>query len=55
MDSKKNPLKGIGKKLREEARDIVEAKLPEGLAELLRQLEAIRPQPPVASRNVRSA
>lgn len=47
MDSKKNTLKEIGKKLREEARDIVEAKLPERLAELLRRLA-------VASRNVRS-
>jgi hypothetical protein len=39
MDPKKNALRKIGERLREEARDIVEAQLPARLAELLRQLE----------------
>mgnify|MGYP001415313963 CR=1 FL=1 len=44
MNSKKT-LKDIGKKLREDARDIVEAQLPERLAELLRRLERLEQQP----------
>ena len=40
MDVKKT-LKGIGKKLREEARDIVEARLPVHLAELLARLQTV--------------
>jgi len=40
MDAKKT-LKGIGKKLREEARDIVEARLPDRLAELLARLQSV--------------
>ena len=40
MNAKKT-LKGIGKKLREEARDIVEAKLPDRLAELLARLQTV--------------
>jgi hypothetical protein len=39
MDAKKT-LKGLGKKMREEARDIVEARLPDRLAELLARLQS---------------
>lgn len=40
MDTKKT-LKGIGRKMREEARDIVEARLPDRLAELLARLQTV--------------
>jgi hypothetical protein len=39
MDHKTGNLQGIGRRLREEARQIVEAQLPARFAELLRQLE----------------
>jgi hypothetical protein len=39
MDRKQGALQGIGRKLREEARQIVEGQLPARLAELLYQLE----------------
>lgn len=39
MNPKQGTLQGIGRKLREEARHMVEAQLPARLAELLRQLE----------------
>jgi hypothetical protein len=39
MNPKQGTLQGIGRKLREEGRHIVEAQLPSRLAELLRQLE----------------
>jgi hypothetical protein len=41
MDHKTGNLQGIGRRLREEARHIVEAQLPACLAELLRQLELV--------------
>ncbi len=44
MDKRKT-LKGIGQKLREDARDVVEAQLPERLAELLRRLETVQGKP----------
>ena len=43
MNSKK-ALKDIGRKLRDDARDIVDAKLPERLAELLGRLERLEQQ-----------
>ena len=39
MNPKQGTLQGIGRKLREEGRHIVEAQLPSRLSELLRQLE----------------
>jgi hypothetical protein len=43
MDAKKT-LKNIGRRLREDAHDIIEAKLPERMAELLRRLETTEKQ-----------
>jgi polyhydroxyalkanoate synthesis regulator phasin len=43
MDAKKT-LKNIGRRLREDAHDIIEAKLPERMAELLRRLETAEQQ-----------
>ena len=40
MDANKT-LRGLGKKLREEARDIVEARLPDRLAALLARLQSV--------------
>ena len=38
MQNSKQALRGIGRKMKDEARDLIVAKLPERLEELLRQL-----------------